>query len=256
MDSCGSSSERLTPSTMAPRAGVRRETVMVMVAVMVEEKEFRRESVAIDPGMRLGHLERTLNDDPISDVLVAHGFLGEKQAFESNRFNRNTIELNRLGVLAQCIVSLPVGVQHDVHDEGICNPDVLAFFEPLRLDVFGRSIRQYHQGILDTPACLQCRRNNHIDIGRRTLITMGRKRVATDQQVFSAVRIERSQQQFEIFKSRGTAELIHFSIAQPPVGPYPPLSNPRRAGWRLRASESDRLLWARTCSSIAAKSSR
>jgi len=59
------------------------------------------------PGMQPEHFERALNDDPIRHVLVTHGLLGEKQAFESDRFYRNPIEFDRLGVLAQRVVSLP-----------------------------------------------------------------------------------------------------------------------------------------------------
>jgi len=39
-------------------------------------------------GVQLEHFERPLNDDPIRHVLVTHGFLSEKQAFESDRFYR------------------------------------------------------------------------------------------------------------------------------------------------------------------------
>lgn len=65
--------------------------------------------------MQPEYFERPLDDDPVGHVLVTHGFLGEKQAFESDRFYRNAIELNRLGVLAQCVVSLPVGIEHETH---------------------------------------------------------------------------------------------------------------------------------------------
>ena len=43
-------------------------------------------------GVQLEHFERPLNDDPIRHVLVAHGFLGEKQAFESDGFHRDAVE--------------------------------------------------------------------------------------------------------------------------------------------------------------------
>jgi hypothetical protein len=42
--------------------------------------------------VQLEHFERPLNDDPIRHVLVAHGFLGEKQAFESDGFHRDAVE--------------------------------------------------------------------------------------------------------------------------------------------------------------------
>jgi hypothetical protein len=38
--------------------------------------------------VQLEHFERPLNDDPIRHVHVTHGFLSEKQAFESDRFYR------------------------------------------------------------------------------------------------------------------------------------------------------------------------
>jgi hypothetical protein len=51
-------------------------------------------------GVQLEHFERPLNDDPIRHVPVTHGFLSEKQAFESDRFYRDAIEFDRLGILA------------------------------------------------------------------------------------------------------------------------------------------------------------
>jgi hypothetical protein len=38
--------------------------------------------------MQLEDFERPLNDDPIRHVFITHGFFGEKQAFESDRFYR------------------------------------------------------------------------------------------------------------------------------------------------------------------------
>jgi len=40
------------------------------------------------------------HDDQIRHVLGTHGFLSEKQAFESDRFYRDAIEFDRLGILA------------------------------------------------------------------------------------------------------------------------------------------------------------
>src|ERR1700733_1935815 len=131
--------------------------------------------------VQLEHFEGPLNDDPIRDVLVTHGFLGEKQAFESDRFYRDAVEFDRLGILAQRVVSLPVCVEHEIHHEGICNADVFAFLEPPWLDVFGSPIRQDHQSFLDALSRLRCCRDNHIDISGRTLIAMSGKRVAADQ---------------------------------------------------------------------------
>src|ERR1700722_411506 len=131
--------------------------------------------------MQPEYFERPLNYDPIRNVLVTRGFLSEKQAFESDRFYRDAVEFDRLGVLAQRVVSLPVCVEHEIDHEGICNADVFAFLEPLWLDVLGGPIRQDHQSILDTLSCLRCCRDHHIDISGRTLIAMSGKRVATDQ---------------------------------------------------------------------------
>jgi hypothetical protein len=52
--------------------------------------------------MQPEHFERPLNDDPIRHVLVARALLGEKQAFESDRFYRNAIKFDRLGKRKLC----------------------------------------------------------------------------------------------------------------------------------------------------------
>src|ERR1700722_11772803 len=131
--------------------------------------------------MQPEYFERPLNYDPIRNVLVTRGFLSEKQAFESDRFYRDAVEFDRLGVLAERVVSLPVCAEHEIHHEGICDADVFAFLEPLWLDVFGSPIRPNHQSIFYALPRLRCCRDNHIDISGCTLIAMSGKRVVADQ---------------------------------------------------------------------------
>jgi hypothetical protein len=50
--------------------------------------------------VRFKHFERPLNDDTIRGVLVTHGSLSEKQAFECDSFYRDAVEFDRLGILA------------------------------------------------------------------------------------------------------------------------------------------------------------
>ena len=58
---------------------------------------------------------------------------------------------------------------------------------------------------------LRCGRHDQVYVGRRTLIPVGGQCVTADQQIVGTVLMQRSQQQFEIFKSCRTAELIHCS---------------------------------------------
>lgn len=75
-------------------------------------------------------------------------------------------------------------------EAGIRNPDVFAFLKPLRFDVFGCTVRQDHQGILDALSGLRCCRHNHIDVRSRPLIAVGGQGVTADQQVIGTVVVE------------------------------------------------------------------
>lgn len=125
-------------------------------------------------------LKRTLDDDSVSGVLVTQGLEG-----------------------------LTVGIEHDVNDEGVGNPDVLAFHEPLRLNVLGGLIGQNHQRILEALPGLRGGRDHQVDIRRRALVAMSGQCIAPNQQVVHAMLVERPQQQLQVVGRRRAAELVY-----------------------------------------------
>src|SRR5579864_4646449 len=97
-----------------------------------------------------------LNHQPVGDVLITHRLLREQQAFEADRPDWDSIEIEGLAVALQCFICLAVRVQHDIDDKRVGDTDVLAFLEPLRLEFLCRLVRQNHQRVSDAVPGLCC----------------------------------------------------------------------------------------------------
>jgi hypothetical protein len=62
--------------------------------------------------------------------------------------------------------------QHDVHDEGICDANVLAFLKPLRLQFLRRLIGENHERVPDSFARCGSRGKHDVDVSGSAMVLM------------------------------------------------------------------------------------
>lgn len=77
--------------------------------------------------------QRSLQNVPVGDILVAVRSLREQKPLKIDGPDRNTLQIDRLGVGFEHFVCLAARAKHDVHHEGVSQTDIFAFAEPRRV---------------------------------------------------------------------------------------------------------------------------
>ncbi len=87
-----------------------------------------------------GNCQSPLDHNPVGGILVAHGLLRQKQAFETYGVHGNAIEIHGLTILTERIVGMPVRIEHDVDNKDIRDADIVTFLKPFRFQIRRRLI--------------------------------------------------------------------------------------------------------------------
>ncbi len=139
---------------------------------------------------RAEHFECAFYDDSVRNILFTESLFREKQTFQIDGSNRNALELDGFCVRTERFICHAVGIEHDIHDKGIGDPNVFTFFEPGRFNLFGSVIGKNQQRIFDPLSRCSRGRNHNVDIRRRSLVSMRGESVATDQEIIDMMLME------------------------------------------------------------------